>query len=794
MNIRNLLMASAMLVTGWAGTALGGEAQGWITHPSVKTDSAPIVLSFQRQFDLDAVPPSFPVQITADNRFILFVNGQRVASGPSMGDVANWRISSLDLAPYLQPGRNILTAQVWNFVKPAPVLPPDPTKQQKAAFTAFEMMHQTGPVAQQSVATGFWLRGPAGISTDAPGWQTAIDPSRSAGSGQKQVRRWYYAAGAPETLDASIAPGDWTNAVPAPEAAARTLVADRLPQQRFSPVPAGKVVRTDLPAAKGFPTRPVTVPANSKVTLLLQREAMVSAYPELALSGGAGAQVKLTYAEALYDEKFIKADRNLIGDRKPVGITDSITADGRSLSFMPLWWRTWRYLEIEVTTKDAPLTLEKLSVFETGYPFQKVAKFESSDPELDRIWHIGWRTAEVDAHETYMDTSFWEQLQYAGDTRLQMLISYAVSGDPRLAEQAIDAFASSNTDGGLIEAAYPTRRPNAIAPFSLLWVGMLHDWWMEQPDPRPVTRNLDRMRTVLDWFEKYRSPRGLLTRNPQWNFIDWAGQTAVDRDKFPSYSKESNESCLMSVTWLGALDQGAALEAALGDPDRAASFKEKASALRTAIRQHCWNAERGLFADNPDLDVFSQHTNALAVLYDVATPEQAPAILDRIMAPGKGIDAPEGMFTTSYYFAWYLIRAFDHAGLSDRYPSLLKTWRDLLALNYTTWPEERGNTRSDSHAWSAHPTADLLGIVAGIRSAAPGYAALRVEPHLGSLTRLDATAATPHGPVKVRYRLEGGWLEAEIDRPANLPGSFIWNGQSHPLNESRTRLRLRAAP
>ena len=58
-----------------------------------------------------------------------------------------------------------------------------------------------------------------------------------------------------------------------------------------------------------------------------------------------------------------------------------------------------------------------------------------------------------------MDSSYWEQLQYTGDTRLEMLISYAVSGDARLAEQAIDAFAESDADGGLVQGAIPRANP-----------------------------------------------------------------------------------------------------------------------------------------------------------------------------------------------------------------------------------------------------------------------------------------------------------------------------------------------
>lgn len=61
---------------------------------------------------------------------------------------------------------------------------------------------------------------------------------------------------------------------------------------------------------------------------------------------------------------------------------------------------------------------------------------------------------------------------------------------------------------------------------------------------------------------------------------------------------------------------------------------------------------------------------------------------------------------------------------------------------------------------------------------------------LGALTSLDATAATPRGPVKVSYRVAGGKLVAVIERPADLPGEFVWRGQTHPLTLQRTRLSL----
>ncbi len=745
-----------------AGPCLASE---WITHPEAK--ATPVVLEFKRGLKLDVIPKHVDTRVTADNRYVLFVNGKRVLSGPSTSPLSLWRIHDLDLAPHLRAGDNEITALVWNF-------------------------GDFAPLAQQSAGTGFLMQGKR-LDTGKPGWLVRLRPDHTAVSGPAQFKPEYYVASAPEVIDARLKPGDWVAAVRAPKAPNRKIVSESLYPQRFEPAEPGRTVRASPAGTEAFPLKPVVIPANSRAKLLLRRDAMISAYPELMVEGGRDARIAVTYAEALYDTPRKKVDRDLVGDRPIAGLQDLFIADGSTRSFATLWWRTWRYLELDVTTAGEPLMLAGLKLNETGYPFEKTGRFDSDDAELNRIFEIGWRTLQVDAHETFMDSSFWEQLQYAGDTRLEMLISYAMSGQGHLAAQAIEAFAASDVEGGIMEGAYPSRGKNVITTFSLAWIGMLHDWWRWQVDPDVVRNQLPRMRRALAWFDKLQTPSGLLGANPHWNFIDWAGQRWDDRTVFPSYGKNGG-SCLMTVLWLGALDQAAELEREMGtaaDHIKAADgFARKAGAARAAIREQCWDEKRGLFADNPDRNVFSQHMNALAVLYDVATREKAPGILDRIVVPGRGIDAPEGMFTTTYYFAWYLVRAFEHAGLSDRYFDLLKTWRDLLELNYTTWPESRGDTRSDTHAWSAHPTADLLGIVAGIQPGASSYAQVRIVPHLGPLKRLDATAATPRGNVSVSYRVRDGFLEAEILIQGNLGGVFVWRGREHEVRSGRTALRL----
>jgi hypothetical protein len=85
----------------------------WIAHPTASpTDFG--VYHFRKAFTLAARPEHFIVHISADNRYRLFANGRSVSTGPAQSDLLNWRFETVDLAPYLQAGNNVLAAVVWN--------------------------------------------------------------------------------------------------------------------------------------------------------------------------------------------------------------------------------------------------------------------------------------------------------------------------------------------------------------------------------------------------------------------------------------------------------------------------------------------------------------------------------------------------------------------------------------------------------------------------------------------------------------------------------------------------------
>ena len=87
----------------------------WMQHWSREEEQEPRLVYFRGTLSLNRVPASLPVRITADSRDKLFVDGTFVEMGPSRGNHAVWYVDTVDIAPYLHAGENILAVQVLRY-------------------------------------------------------------------------------------------------------------------------------------------------------------------------------------------------------------------------------------------------------------------------------------------------------------------------------------------------------------------------------------------------------------------------------------------------------------------------------------------------------------------------------------------------------------------------------------------------------------------------------------------------------------------------------------------------------
>ena len=61
----------------------------WISHPTAPLRE-PIVLRFRKAIPLAARPARYVVHVSGDRRFLFYVNGRRVGSGPASSDLRHW--------------------------------------------------------------------------------------------------------------------------------------------------------------------------------------------------------------------------------------------------------------------------------------------------------------------------------------------------------------------------------------------------------------------------------------------------------------------------------------------------------------------------------------------------------------------------------------------------------------------------------------------------------------------------------------------------------------------------------
>jgi hypothetical protein len=398
------------------------------------------------------------------------------------------------------------------------------------------------------------------------------------------------------------------------------------------------------------------------------------------------------------------------------------------------------------------------------------ASFAADDARLIAIVPIMLRALQMCAHETYMDCPYYEQLMYAGDTRLEVLITYAITRDDRLPRKALRMFDASRLPRGLTQSRYPSHVTQIIPPFSLWWVAMVYDYAAWRDDLPFVRGLMPGVREVLDRFQLLRNADGLVEAPHGWNFMDWAPEwrSGVPPDGELGVSGVINWQLALVLTF------GAQLEEWLGEAELAARARRTAADLARQITARFWDAERGLFADDLAHANFSEHSQCLAILSGLLDAEHRAAV-------AHGLLHDPDLVRATIYFSHYLFEAYTALGRGDALLARLQPWLELPAQGFKTTFEMPEPSRSDCHAWGAHPLHHYFASILGIRPAAQGFRAVQIRPQLGGLTAASGSMVHPRGIITVDLRVEGGSLRGEITLPEGVPGTVLVDGRSRAL-------------
>ena len=452
----------------------------------------------RRVFALKAAPRRCIVQVTADSRYKLFVNGRFVASGPARGYQSHWPYDEVDVAPYLKRGQNVVAALVHSY----------------GHGTHSYVSADTG---------GFILRGAAGGTDFSTGAEWRV---RRAPGYRRHFTRVSTQLGYQEFFDARVDDGSWV--LPTyvergkPWTAGDTRPVDsvwRSPDCRPAGVmpwpsvePRGMaMLREEVIAPKALVAECEGASASgwrdaaNLTELYLEdrrdwrepstRFAATKAHAALAVPKAATGRFRsyiLDFGREVVGSLIIEATGAAGGEvvdtqvfetmrgLQPDVISPQLDCKMAFANRLTLekgatrheQFERWGFGYAAITVRGSARTLKlKVSLRTAMYPLDVKAEFRSSDRLINDIYRISVRTEECCMIDAYVDCPWREQAQWWGDARVQAANTFHLAADARVLKRGIRITAGQEVPNGLTYGMTPTVAHGCILPdYTLTWV------------------------------------------------------------------------------------------------------------------------------------------------------------------------------------------------------------------------------------------------------------------------------------------------------------------------------------
>ena len=714
--------------------------------------TAPRFYYFTKEFTAPA-GATLKASSCGDTRYQLYLNGHLVCEGPCQGSSYVTYYESEDLTPYLVEGKNQLVAKVLYVTEGYFI---SVFRRSRPAFWFDGMLTADG----ETVAIGTdesWTctREDACDFMGGPGCHTSIPPFEqwTGGSSVTPVPvKNFYAPLLDKNCYNIFGLSDTYVMSPRP-----------IPQMETEPAVEMKPVRS----GEGFIEFDSVKYTTAKVRFTFKAKA--------------GTKVRLIYAECY---SVADANGNRYKDVRDAyddptaemgGVFDTLTATGEEQTFIPFWYRSFRFVRVEF--EDLDCEIRAFTYANYHYPLDKAGTFACSNPRYNEMWEISRNTVLCCMHEMYVDCPYYEQQQYDMDSALEMLFTMRMSADYRMPFKSITDFAHSQMADGMIQANYPSVLVQIIPDFTLFWILMLRDY-LRYAGSTPAV--LERVRSMtgtvdraLEGFVSYMTEDGLIGVTPYWHFVDWVPgwHVGVPNGGF------TEPLTVTSFMYAAALKAAAEICDAVGRPGLASDYYARASAMLENVQKHCFDSDVGLYRNTPMTKEFSQHTTLWAILSGAVAGDEAGLLMDRTF------DGHVPVGVCSFSMNHYMFRALEKSGRYNEYaPKQLSGWETMLNWHCTTWCENPDSPRSECHGWSSAPTYEFSAMVLGVYPTSDGYKTVRIKPNVDcyDLEWAQGTVPTPYGIISVHWKKQNGEVILNVTLPTTTEMScevILPNGQ-----------------
>lgn len=730
---------------------------------------------YRLAFDLEQ-EAQLKADISANSRYRLWVNEEPILSGPCRSDRFRQYYETVELGLYLRPGKNVLAVQVLlcdsMYVKAGP-------GDDRAPLNSVDTLpagHRLAIEGQVRDSEGNIL---AEATTGKAPWRVWLDntyyltkePTVNGNMGALTEKIDYR-----ETLadwkrtdfdDSGWREGEELEQVKSGFEMLFGILKTFMMEERPIPLLYERpdTLQKELGEAVMKDADFVTVEPGQHCRLLFDGGHVSNAFWRYALEGGRDAEISFTYFEKFtkgIDE--VKRDDYVNGEIGKNGQADRIVLKGGRLMYEPFWYRTMRFLQIDIQAAGEAVRFYRPQLLKTGYPLNPGSYVKSDAAWVEQVYGMCVRTLESCMMEAYMDCPFWEQMQYPMDTRLQAIFTYVCSTDTKLARKALQDFHDSMLPVGLIQGRAPSNPRQIISTFSLHYIFMLLEYYRRTGDAEVLKLYRSDVDMILEYYDRHVGAQGLVENLGYWDFVDWQ-ETWHESAGRPAAAAKG-PSTIINLMYGLALLNGAEINEATGRKGLAEEYRERQRGIADRIQELCWDTQRGMYREGPEYQEFSQHAQSWAVLNGMLSKEEGAEVMRRTF---EEEDVLRCYFSTCYE----LFRACEKAGCYELTGRQMDWWIGLLDERCATCPETPSNSRSECHAWSALPMYELIAVMAGIRREPGRPDRVEICPHMDYLPDLEGKMVTEYGDILFCYVPEEKGMRYEITLPEGMTGRFL---------------------
>jgi len=728
----------------------------------VKGDEKPdnAYFQFRKSFKLEQLPYKAIIYVSADCKYLLFVNGDVVGRGPITTDPLYKQVDIYDVSKYLHLGDNAVAALVLQRHAKTSRLWPQRggfllqfdseimsfgTEEGWAARRAIEYKHDV-PFMSHQYGSQEWLDNRL-ISTgwnmagfDDLTWERAVKVENA-------VEYW------PDTLFCRQRPHMRRikripeNIIGYFSISSKGVPAEHWyePARQMSVDYIGSSVAVygidNLTKESKESKDYATICENSMggIGIVVDMGEEMLGYPYIEFECPEGVTVDIGHGELLSRNRIQTlilpesgaeqryADRYISGG----GRQRWELFDSKGLRYLEVHFRDIPKDKVDNVSK---VVIYDIGVMESSWPETETTEFKCNDELINKIFDICKRTVQVKHQDWFICDAQREQNQWP--EFFQAWVYCQVFGKSDLVHYTIDNFVKGQLDSGAIPATIPTIYkgkydldnnyifPTYGFPF-MIWLDWLyggerllhHEW-------------IDCIQKIYDFLFSFADDDGMPSNTPSNHWVEWSGIDSRPSDIGRTVKHDWRVAYFNGLLTF-VLERSADMAESLGKPVIAEDWRKKAVNLRNKAGNIFWNNELGAFIDGVydgiQSDSVSQTTNSVLVLACLRNEDELKSALLHIL------NSKNKVINSAMNNMAFLHEALESFEMNEVVLTRIRNiWEKMIRQGATTtWEDIMAPERSMGccFGFAAHPLTFLVRNILGVIPLYAGYKIFSVRLH-----------------------------------------------------------------